>query len=76
MFMYLNRLKMIIKYSRGSKILVDSTGQVFFLRRKQDFSYFCCIPCIIDSCMEEVTKGVKYNTLLDSNEGELSPHTS
>ena len=26
--------------------------------------------------MEEVSVGEKYNTLLDSNEGDLSPHTS
>ena len=26
--------------------------------------------------MEEVSVGETYNTLLDSNEGDLSPHTS
>ena len=26
--------------------------------------------------MEEVSVGLIYNTLLDSNEGDLSPHTS
>ena len=31
--------------------LLDSTCQVPSLHRKQDF---CCIPCIINSCMEEV----------------------
>ena len=27
-------------------------------------------------CIEEVSVGEIYNTLLDSNEGDLSPHTS
>ena len=47
---------------------------MFFLHRKQDFSNFCFIPCFINSCVEEVQVGVIYNTLLDSNEGDLSPH--
>ena len=46
------------------------------LHRKQDFSHFCFIPCFINSCMEEVQVGVIYNTLLDSNEGDLSPNAS
>ena len=46
------------------------------LASKADFSYFCPIPCFINSCMEEVQVGVIYNTLLDSDEGDLSPHAS
>ena len=49
---------------------------MFFLHRKQDFSHFYCIPCIINSCIEEVYVGVIHNTLLDSDEGDLSPHAS
>ena len=30
----------------------------------------------MNSCMEEVQVGVIYNTLLDSNEGDLSPRAS
>ena len=44
--------------------------------KKQDFSNFCFIPCFINSCMEEVQVGVIYKTLLDSNEGDISPHAS
>ena len=47
---------------------------MFFLYRKQDFPNFCGIPCIINSCREELQVSVIYNTLLDSNEGDLSPH--
>ena len=32
-----------------------------FLHRKQDFLNFCFIPCVINSCMEEVQVGVIYN---------------
>ena len=49
---------------------------MFFLHRKQDFTNFCFIPCFINSCLEEVQVGAIYNTLLDSNEGDLSPHAS
>ena len=49
---------------------------MFFLHRKQDFSNFCFIPCFINSSVDEVQVGVIYNTLLDSNEGDLSPHAS
>ena len=49
---------------------------MFLLHREQDFCSFCCIPCNIKSCMEEVSVGVICNTLLDSKEGDLSPHTS
>ena len=49
---------------------------MFFLHLKQDFSNFCPIPCFINSFMDEVQVGVIYNTLLDSNEGDLSPHAS
>ena len=73
---YPNRLTIINKYFGGCKIQLDSTCQVFFLHRKQDFSHFLCFPCIINSCMEEVYVGVIYNTLLDSNEGDLIPHAS
>ena len=37
---------------------------------------FCFIPRFINSCMEKVQVGVIYNTLLDSNEGDRSPHAS
>ena len=40
------------------------------------FFFVCFIPCFINSCMEEVQVGVIYNTLLDSNEGDVSPHAS
>ena len=30
------------------------TSLFMHLNQKQDFSHFCCIPCIINSCMEEV----------------------
>ena len=50
---------------------LDSTFQVLFLHRKQDFSIFCCIPC-----MEETFVGLIYNKLLDLNEGDLSLHIS
>ena len=39
-------------------------------------SVFCFTPCFINSCMGEVKVGVIYNTPLDSNEGDLSPHAS
>ena len=50
--------------------------QSVLLASKQNFSNFCSIPCFINSCMEEVQVGVLYNTLLDSNEVDLSPHAS
>ena len=68
LLIYLNRLTTIIKYLGGC--------QMFFLHRKQDFSNFCFIPCFINFCMEDVYVGVIYYTLLDSNEGDLSPHAS
>ena len=40
LLMCLNRLTTIIKYFRGCKILFNSTCQVFFLHRQQDFSNF------------------------------------
>ena len=46
------------------------------LASKAGFSHFCSIPCIINCGMDEVQVGVIYNTLLDSNEGDLSPHAS
>ena len=49
---------------------------MFFSQRKQDRSNFCCIPCIFNSCMEKVWLGMIYYTFLDSNQGNLSPHTS
>ena len=39
-------------------------------------SVFCFTPCFSNSCMGEVQVGVIYNTPLDSNEGDLSPHAS
>ena len=57
------------KYFRGYTIWLDSTCQVFFSHRKQDFSHFCCIPGIINSCLGDVKIGVIYNALIDSNEG-------
>ena len=39
------------------------------LHREQD-------PCKIKFCIEGVSVGEIYNTLLDSNEGDLSPHIS
>ena len=51
LLIYLNRLTTIIKYFGGCKIELDSTIQVFFLHRKQDFSHFCSIACFINSCM-------------------------
>ena len=50
--------------------------RVFLLHREQDFCNFCCKPSKIKFCIEEVSVGEIYNTLLDSNEGYLSPHTS
>ena len=76
LLIYLNRLTIIVKYFGGCKIWLESTYQVFVLHRKQDFSNFCSIRCFINSCMEEVQLCVIYNTLLDSNEGDLSPHAS
>ena len=49
--------------------------RVFLLHREQDFCNFCCKPSKIKFCIEEVSVGEIYNTLLDSNEGDLSPHT-
>ena len=50
--------------------------RVFLLHREQDFCNFCCKPSKIKFCIEEVSVGEIYNTLLDSNEGDLSPYTS
>ena len=50
--------------------------RVFLLHREQDFCNFCCKPSRIKFCIEVVSVGEIYNTLLDSNEGDLSPHTS
>ena len=50
--------------------------QVFLLHREQDFCNFCCKPSKIKFCIEGMSVGEIYNTLLDSNEGDLSPHTS
>ena len=36
---------------------------------------FCCTPSKIKFCIAEVSVGEIYNTLLDSNERDLSPHT-
>ena len=49
---------------------------MFLLHREQDFCNFCCKPSKIKFCIEGVSVGEIYNTLLDSNEGDLSPHTS
>ena len=49
---------------------------MFLLHREQDFCNFCCKPSKIKFCIEEMSIGEIYNTLLDSNEGDLSPHTS
>ena len=49
---------------------------MFLLFREQEFCNFCCNPCKITFCIEEVSVGEIYNTLLDSNEGDLSPQTS
>ena len=46
------------------------------LASKAGLFQFFPIPCFINSCMEDVQVGVIYNTLLDSNEGNLSPHAS
>ena len=40
------------------------------------FSQFLLQASKIKFCIEEVSVGEVYNTLLDSNEGDLSPHTS
>ena len=72
----INRLTTIIKYFGGYKIQLDATCQVLFLLRKQDFFIFCSIPCFINSCMKVVQVGVIYNTLLDSNEGNLHTYAS
>ena len=40
------------------------------------FFHFCCKPCKIKFCIEEVSVGEIYNTLLDSNEGDPIPHIS
>ena len=50
--------------------------RVFLLHREQDFCNFCCKPFKIKFCIEGVSVGEICNTLLDSNEGDLSPHTS
>ena len=49
---------------------------VFLLHREQDFCNFCCKPSKIKFCIEGVSVGEIFNTLLDSNEGDLSPYTS
>ena len=49
---------------------------VFLLHLEQDFCNFCCKPSKIKFCIEGVSVGEICNTLLDSNEGDLSPHTS
>ena len=49
---------------------------MFLLHREQEFCNFCSNPCKIKFCIEEVSVGEIYNTLLDSNEADLSPHTS
>ena len=76
LLMYLNRLTKRSKYFGGCNIKLDSICRVFLLHRKQDFCNFCCKPSKIKFCIEEVSVGEIYNTLLDSNEGDLSPHTS
>ena len=50
--------------------------RVFLLHREQDVCNFCCKPSKIKFCIEGVSVGEICNTLLDSNEGDLSPHTS
>ena len=50
--------------------------RVFLLHREQDFCTFCCKPSKIKFCIEEVSVGEIYNTQLDSNEGDISRHTS
>ena len=76
LLIYLRRLTTIIRYFGGCKIQLDSTCQVFFLHRMRDFSNLCSIPGFINSYMEEVQVCVIYKTLLDSNEGDFSPHAS
>ena len=49
---------------------------MLLFNREQDFCNFCCNPCKIKFCIEEVSVCEVYNTILDSNEGDLSPHTS
>ena len=74
-FRYLNRLTIIIKYFVCCQIWLDLTCQLFFLHRKNDFHIFCCIPCFVNSCMDEVYVGTIHNTLLDSNGISFNPHT-
>ena len=67
--------KIVVNISKSIK----NNNQIF--RRLSNLIKFhiqgvCCITCIINSCMEEVYVGVIYNTQLDSNEGDLSPHAS
>ena len=75
LLMYLNRLTKRNKYFGGCNIQLDPTCWVFLLHREQDFCNFCCKPPKIKFCIEEVSVGEIYNTLLDSNEGDLSPYT-
>ena len=76
LIMFLNRLTKRSRYLGGCNMKLDSTCQVLVLHREQDFCNFCCNPSKIKFCMEEVSVGEIYNTLLDSNEGGLPPHTS
>ena len=56
---------------------VDSTCQVFFFYIKSR-TFLICVAFLafLNSSMEEVYVGVMCNTLLDSHEGDLTPHTS
>ena len=74
--MYLNRLTTRSRYFGGCNIKLDSTCRVFLLHREQNFCNFCCKLPKIKFCIEEVSIGEIYNTLLDSNEGDLSTHKS
>ena len=42
---------------------------MFLLHQEHDFFNFCCNPCNINFCIEEVSVGEIYNTRLDTNEG-------
>ena len=76
LLMYLNRLTKRSKYFGGCIYSSIRCAECSYCIENRIFCNLCCKPSKIKFCIEEVSVGEIYNTLLDSNKGDLSPHTS
>ena len=68
---YLFCTTMKTRHFGDCRIWSDNKCLVLFLHGKQNFCSFFCNPCIINSCWKTPSINVIYNTLLDSNDGNI-----